>query len=380
MKAPAINSQEKKVLNYATIAAIVFGAYFLRGYFSLIVIAGVLAYLFTPLYNYYKKRMNAGLSATLTLLTSLVLVIVPLILIFWFAAAQLKGVVEDVGQQASNLDFGTIGTRVIDSVNNFLGNLPFGDYTVTEASLIESGKNFVSNFSDVVLKYFASLAGSVFGIIASIVVYVYLFLALLINGPKLIGLFREINPLGKATSDLYIDRTAAMVRGTVKGQFTIAAVQGLIGAITIAMAGLPSIFFVMFIILTLLSIVPLGGGILAIPIGVVLILFGNLSGGLIIILGHLLITTNIDGILRPKLVPKQARLDAALMLIAVFSGIAMFGFLGIILGPTIIILIVTTIRVYLMVHKGYPEEKVAQKKPGLYAKFRTYRKKTTRAQ
>lgn len=379
MKMPKTNSQEKRILSYVTVAAIAFGAYFLRGYFSLIVIAGVLAYLFTPLYNWYKKRMSAGLSATFTLLTSIILVIVPLTLIFWFAANQLRSGVEDVGQQASNLDFGTIGTQVIDSVNNFLDNLPFGDFKITEASVIESGRNFVSTFGDVALKYFTNFAGSVFGVIASIVVYVYLFLAILINGPKLVGLFRELNPLGKDISDLYIDRTAAMVRGTVRGQFTIAAVQGLIGATTIAMAGLNSVFFVMFIILTLLSIVPLGGGILAIPIGVVLILFGNLTGGLIIILGHLLVTTNIDGVLRPILIPKQARLDAALMLISVFSGIAMFGFLGIILGPTVIILIVTTIRVYLMVHKGHPEDIEAQKKPGLYAKFSSYKNKTTKA-
>jgi hypothetical protein len=59
-------------------------------------------------------------------------------------------------------------------------------------------------------------------------------------------------------------------------------------------------------------------------------------------------------VLRPILVPRQARLDSALMLLAVFAGITMFGFLGIVIGPVLMIVIVTTISVYLAVYKGVP--------------------------
>ena len=45
------------------------------------------------------------------------------------------------------------------------------------------------------------------------------------------------------------------------------------------------------------------------------------------------------------------------MLLSVFSGIAMFGFFGIILGPVLMIVIVTTISVYLAVYKGVEMEK-----------------------
>jgi predicted PurR-regulated permease PerM len=42
------------------------------------------------------------------------------------------------------------------------------------------------------------------------------------------------------------------------------------------------------------------------------------------------------------------------MLLAVFSGIGMFGFWGIVIGPVLMIVIVTTISVYLEVYKGIP--------------------------
>jgi hypothetical protein len=52
------------------------------------------------------------------------------------------------------------------------------------------------------------------------------------------------------------------------------------------------------------------------------------------------------------------------MLLAVFSGIAMFGPWGIVIGPVLMILIVTTVDVYLAVYKGVeleaPEDPEAQ--------------------
>ena len=61
---------QKRALAVATVIAILFGAYFLRSYFILIVVAAVAAYLFTPLFNRLNKRFGTGLSATLTLLAA----------------------------------------------------------------------------------------------------------------------------------------------------------------------------------------------------------------------------------------------------------------------------------------------------------------------
>jgi predicted PurR-regulated permease PerM len=88
------------------------------------------------------------------------------------------------------------------------------------------------------------------------------------------------------------------------------------------------------------------------PFGIGMIFFGNVVGGAFVVLWHLLVVTNIDNFLRPVLVPRGARLNSALMLTSVFVGIAMFGPWGIIIGPVLMILIVTTIDVYLAVYKG----------------------------
>ena len=138
------------------------------------------------------------------------------------------------------------------------------------------------------------------------------------------------------------------------GQFVIAVCQGVSGAASIYIAGFHQGFFIFAVLLSALSVIPFGGGILTIPFGIGMILFGNVFGGMFVIVFHLIVVTNIDNFLRPILVPREARLDSALMLLAVFAGIAMFGSWGIVIGPVLMIVIVTTISVYLAVYKGVP--------------------------
>ena len=184
--------------------------------------------------------------------------------------------------------------------------------------------------------------------------FIYVFISLLSNRERVQTLIRKLNPLGEEVTDLYLEKMGAMVRGAVFGQFVIALAQGLAGAVSIYLAGFHDGFFIFAILLTALSVIPLGGGIVSIPFGIGMILFGNVFGGIFVIAWHLIVVTNIDNVLRPILIPRAARLDSALMLLAVFAGITMFGFLGIIIGPVLMIVIVTTVSVYLAVFKGVP--------------------------
>ena len=57
--------------------------------------------------------------------------------------------------------------------------------------------------------------------------------------------------------------------------------------------------------------------------------------------------------MRPKFVPKSARMDPALTILSVFAGIGIFGFLGIVIGPVIMIVILSTIQIYLEYKRKY---------------------------
>jgi predicted PurR-regulated permease PerM len=349
---------ERRSVAVAAIASIVFAGWFLRSFFILIVFAGVLAYLFSPIHRWLQRRkLKKGGAAALTLLISIFMVLIPLTLIAIFATSQLTTVVGDIATFMKTFDIGEASSKLVDVINGTLDRIPFGDYSVSEDSLISNIQDGLQAVGSYLVDSLSGAVSSVTGLISSLIIYVYLFLAFLTNGDKLVEMFRQLNPLGTKVSDIYLTRASAMVRGTVQGQFIIAVAQGLIAAATFALVGYADLFFVLFVIFTIMSIIPLGAGIVVIPLGIIMIITGNPVGGIIVLVQHFVISSNVDNLLRPILVPKQARLDSALMLLSVFAGIRVFGFAGIIIGPTLMVLVVTTIKVYLEVYRNYaPDE------------------------
>lgn len=343
---------QRRALAVFTAISLLFGAYFLRGYFVLIVVAAVGAYVFTPLFTRFNRRLNAGLSATCTLLAALVSVIVPIGLCVFLAVIQVSRLVTHVGEWAQKTDVNTLGDKALQFVNGLLARVPFAHAEVTMESLRHAMVNVGQKGGELLLHLLQSAAGSIVGVVTSAIIFLYVFLALLVHRDTVRTLVGQLNPLGAEVTDLYLARMGSMVRGTVSGQFVIALCQGLAGAASVYIGGFHQGFFLFVIVLTALSIIPLGGGIVTMPFGIGMALFGHVVGGVFVVVWHLVVVTNIDNFLRPILVPRDARLNSALMLLAVFAGISMFGFWGIVIGPVLMIVIVTTIEVYLAVFKA----------------------------
>jgi predicted PurR-regulated permease PerM len=360
MRVPAMETEftltQRRALAVATVIAILFGAYFLRTYFILIVVAAVVAYLFSPLYDRLNKRLGTGLSATVTLLAAFASVIVPVGLIGLIAVVQISEMVKSVAEWVQRTDMSTLGDKTLKLVNELLSRVPFADITVTPEMIRKAMTTVGQNGGQWLLHTLQGAAGGLIGGITAAILFLYVFISLLTNKDAVQRLIRQLNPLGEEVTDLYLAKMGAMVNGTVRGQFIIAVCQGVAGAISIYIGGFHDGFFIFAIILSALSVIPLGSGVITIPFGIGMMLFGNVFGGIFVILFHLIVVTNIDNFLRPILVPREARLDSALMLLSVFAGIGMFGAFGIVIGPVLMIVIVTTISVYLAVYKGVPLE------------------------
>ena len=86
---------------------------------------------------------------------------------------------------------------------------------------------------------------------------------------------------------------------------------------------------------------------IGVPIGIIQIILGNVWQGVVILLGYILVVTNIDYLLRPRLVSRETQINSALVLLSMFGGLKLFGFLGVIYGPVIMIFLITTIEIYL---------------------------------
>ena len=348
----AFNQSQKHTLAILTIIALAFGAYFLRSYLEIIALAGVLTYLFRPLYVRIEKRWNAAVAAILTLLSVMAIVIVPLAVILTMAGIQINEMIGTVSDWVQKTDITKLGNQILDSINVVLAKVPFMHLELTLEKIQSAISGIATNVGDFALTVAKQSVGGIAGSVTAALIFLYVFIALLGSNGKIIRLVKDLSPLPPEVSNVYLTKIGAMVKATVAGQFVIAAAQGTLSAAAIYVGGIHQGFFMFLIFLTVLSIIPLGAGIVTIPLGIGMALTGNVVGGVFVVVFHFLVITNVDNILRPMLVPRNAYLPPALMLLAVFAGLSMFGFAGIVFGPVVMILIVTTINMYRASLKG----------------------------
>lgn len=345
-----------KYVMYAVVVALVLGTLFLKSYFSIIAVSILFAFIYFPVYKWLNKKYSPSAAASLTLVINILSLVIPLILITIITVKQAEVIADDVGEMFVGQSATELMQSILDPINRAIENFTGNPETITTNDVFSKLSEYAASFANFILSTVTGWVGSLGSLITNVILYIYIFMAVLKHNKKLTDIFKSLNPLGDKVTNLYFEKAGAMTKGMVKGQFTIAVAQGVTSAIILTIAGLPyGAFFAL--ILSFMSLIPLGAGIITLPIGFVKILLGDWWQGLLIILGHLLIVTNIDNVLRPMLVPKKAFMNPALLLLSVFAGIAAFGFLGIVLGPVLMILIVTTLDIYMNTKTPKPSAK-----------------------
>mgnify|MGYP001400338521 CR=1 FL=1 len=349
----SINDAQKKALAIATIIALLTSVIFLRQYLMLVAIAAIVAYLFHPFYLWLmKKGFKEGTSRLLTFLVTLLFIIIPLLIVIALTISQVNTLVHAAQSGSlSDFDYSNFLNNMIGRFNDLMSRMGL-DVFLTAQDINSWISTVIAKAGTTLLNNLASSVTGIFGMITSVIIYIYVFLSILKNQKYIIETTGYINPLGEDITKIYIRKMGSMTKAMVRGQFIIAICQGLWSAIMLYLVGFHHLFFFFFVILTIFSFIPLGAGIITIPLGIVMILFGDVWQGAVIILNHILIVTNIDNVLRPTLVPSDARLDPALTMLSVFGGMAVFGFPGIVLGPVLMIVIVTTVQMFLEVFRS----------------------------
>ena len=68
--------------------------------------------------------------------------------------------------------------------------------------------------------------------------------------------------------------------------------------------------------------------------------------GVIIAIFGIVVLSAIENLLKPKIIGDKAKLHPALVFIGVIGGLSLFGFIGFFLGPIILAVLFTLIKIY----------------------------------
>jgi predicted PurR-regulated permease PerM len=303
--------------------------------------------LLKPLYDWLMpKRLVNGSSNRATALTIVIFILLLAIPLIWFGArliSQVGGFLEDIS--TFTLSATTESEDIITRLQSALETLASSDFTLQEiiGSIQNLGESISSWVTDAILTI-VQLLPSFF--VNAIIILVVLMVALPRFEQPDKSQIAQVIPLPAEITQLYLDKISLMIMAMFKGTFVIAIVQGAAMGVVFWLAGVPYVA-VLTVICIFLALLPMIGiSLVAWPVGILLILQGDVWQGVFVILMFLIIVAQIDAILRPQLVPKGAYLNPALVLLSVFGGILLMGVIGVIYGPVIMVLLVTTIEIY----------------------------------
>jgi len=337
----------------ALFIAFAIGFWLLRSYLGVIVLALLMAYMFHPMKEWLEAKIKRRkLAVGLTTVASVLIVGLPVVIVIIIAIAQTLQFAQDLNadQIIAGSTSDSLNTQlesVLGEVNRFVEGIAGVNNAVSVDGFIGFVQDTVPTFIEVVTRGAVNIVRGVPTFFTLLILYLFVFVEVTAKGPRFVETLKRLSPFEDDVNELYLNRAGAMAKAMVKGQMLIALAQGVASAGVIALLGFGQYFWFMAVLFTFMSFIPLGAGIITIPLGILFIAFGNIGGGLVILGNHFIVVTNIDNYIRPKVVPKGAELSPALTMLSAFAGVGYFGLLGVIYGPIIMILITTTISAYL---------------------------------
>jgi len=311
---------------FAVIA--IFAVIILQPFLSYIVLAGILTYALFPLYQFFYNRLHKpDLASALSILVTLLVMVLPTI----FLVTQL---VQQVSGAITGFRFESIG-RITDYLDRISG------YRFQE--MLDAG---IEQIRKSMLGIAPNVLGSVGQLFLGLFIMFFVMYYGFRDGEKFVQRIRQLMPLEPSLKESLFYELRTITQAVLYGQIMTAMVQGALGTIGLLIFGVPKWLFWGVIMMVTAFIPFLGTPIVWIPAVASLILGGNTARGIGLLIYSATLVMNIDNFLRPKLMSGRTRVHPVLILIGVLGGLKVFGFVGMLVGPLILALLVAFVRFY----------------------------------
>ncbi len=335
----------KRIFFYLGFLVLIFlGLILIRPFFTTIIISLMSVVLLKPLYNFLLRpkfvKQHVSIAVALTLLSFLLIIVIPLFIIVQMTTTQISAA------------FNEMGSQEIDPLLQDL-EMIFGDTGLSRGT-IEGTASIVQSFKTVILAIGVGFTGWILDLIVSIpslIVHLIIFLAVVASMlpvfDDVLELSQQVSPIGYELGAIYNRKITAMVKSLVTGVFLIAVIQGLAMGVVYWIAGLDYLFLLVMISIMMAIIPMVGISWLVIAMAIISLIGGNPTQAIIVLVGFYGFVNWIDVVLRPKFISQEAHLHTTLFLISIFGGLAWAGFMGLFYGPIIMLLLVTTVEIYI---------------------------------
>jgi predicted PurR-regulated permease PerM len=304
-----------------------------------VLLGGFLVVLFQPLQQWLlRTRLKASppVCAGVSTLAVFLLLLVPLVVVGWMVVREVLDLMEHA-------------QGVMDQVDlreRMLAGLPRGLQRYASAlqgsRTEEALEGAMSNGMSVLSNLLGAGTELVVDLFLMMVAMYYFFL----DGRRLWNEGTQLVPLDKRYIQAFAKEFTDVAHAIIYGNTITSLVQGALGLVGLLLARVPHAG-VWGAAMVVVAMVPVGGTALVWgPIGVVLLMMGKVNEGIFLLAWGAFVVGSIDNVIRPRLCGSRMALHPLLVFLSMFGGLAVFGMMGLLVGPLIASLFMAMVRIY----------------------------------
>ncbi|MFA4845243.1 MAG: AI-2E family transporter [Patescibacteria group bacterium] len=307
--------------------------------FALVLLLGaVVAIILSPIEMRLRKLVkNAKVSSGIMTFAVLLLVFIPLLVLLILMARQASDLVSLSIQDRSWID------QLKPSTSPVFALLPeqVQEYVLT-IDLTEVGSSVASwAFQNI---------GGVFSSSTKFILNAFLFFLclyyLLVDRDRLYKEVLMLSPLQNKIDASILKRVVGTVRSVVFGVLLVAIIQGFFAGLGMTIFGVPGAL-IWGGLTILAALVPLvGTAVVLVPAILFLFFTGATGAALGLLIWSVVFVSMADNLIGPYLIGGSTHMHAFLVLLSVLGGLAAFGAVGGIAGPTILAALLALVELY----------------------------------
>jgi predicted PurR-regulated permease PerM len=314
---------------YAIIALLAYLVYIVFAPFLVALAwAVVLVVVSYPVYERLSERWGptwASLAAT-TAVT--LILIVPTVFLIYAFLREAVSAAQSLITAVHTGGYNWLGNMWMRLEHRFPTVIP-EDLSATLGHYAQETATFVARHLGLALAHTAEV---LFDLFVTVLAMFYLFR----DGRGIIGRLRVILPFDPDSRERIVHDTRELIYATVTSTLASAALHGALGGIAFAIGGIRSAVF-WGVMMGFFSLVPLvGSALIWVPIGLAQIINGHIGRGVFLLIFCGLIVGLVDNVVRPWLISGRSQMSALVVFISVVGGVAVFGLLGVVLGPIVV--------------------------------------------
>lgn len=338
--------EHRALLLLLVVVSIALG-WILLPFYGTLLWSAIIALLFAPLHRrlLLRLRHRRTLAALLTILTAVVMVVVPFVLLSATLAREAAGLYARIQSGESSPVPYLRG--VFDALPGWaaalLEHFGLADFDTLQRWLntrLEQGSGFIATQA-------FSLGQNTFEFTASLLITPYLAFFLIRDGDRIVHAMRRAIPLTPAHKQELLTKFSAVIRSTVRGNLVVAAIQGALGGLALWFLGVGGALL-WAVVMAFLSLLPaVGAALVWLPVAIWFFVTGAIWQGVALTAWGVLVIGLVDNLLRPMLVGKATLMPDYVVMITTLGGMVVFGINGFVLGPVIAAMFFAVWHLYL---------------------------------